>query len=92
MEKALIKSIAAGSVIPTIGKYTKDGQDLDYLLTFERFDPLTGQPVESAQESVSRAWVEAEIAVREQELADLNGLLDALSAPSVTVIADYSGQ
>lgn len=90
MDKTLIASIASGAVAPTIGKYTKDGEDLDYVLTFEKFDPLTGQPVESAQESVSRAWVEAEIAIRMQELADLNGLLDVLTDPGVTVLADYS--
>lgn len=41
MNTSLIKSIATNAVLPSIGKYTKDGQYLDYLLTFQTFDPMT---------------------------------------------------
>ena len=92
MDTALIKSIAAGTVVPTIGKYTKDGQDLDYVLTFQTFDSMTGELKSPTNASVSRAWVEGEIAAREDELANLEILLAMLSDEEVTVIADYSGQ
>lgn len=92
MNATLIKSVAAGTVVPTVGKYTKDGQDLDYVLTFQTFDPMTGKPKNPTNESVSRAWIESEIATREDELNDLQLLLTMLSDEGVTVIEDYTGQ
>lgn len=92
MNMLLIKSIASGDVQPTIGKYVKDGQDLDYLLTIQTFDPMTGAALTPTNESVSRAWIENEIATREDELNSLQLLPTALSDEGVTVLADYTGQ
>lgn len=90
MDMNLIKSIASGSVTPTIGKYTKDGQDLDYVLTFQTFDPMTGAAQSNTHESISRAWIENEIATREAELNNPYSLLSVLEGENVTVLADYT--
>jgi hypothetical protein len=91
MDSKLIEAIAKGKVVASIGKYVKDGIDLDYTLEVPKHDAYTGEElVETEHHSVSLAWIDLQIARTQAALDNLVSMKEILADKNVPVISDYT--
>ena len=90
MKSILVEAIINGKATVDIGKYTKDGKDLDYALKLSKFDEYTGEEVEIIDHSISVAQIEAEIQSLTKELDNMKALQVTLADDKIPVIADYT--
>ena len=89
MDNRLVEAIATAEITADIGKYTKDGKDLDYDVAIPFYDEYTGAET-SVTKSVSAAGLDEDIAEAQEILDNLKALKVILTDKEVPVIADYT--
>ena len=90
MDKTLISKIVTTDAAADIGKYTKDGADLDYTLVVQLYDQYTGEPSGTEQYSITAVWLDEEIDKAQKVLDDLKALKVVVTDEKVPVLADYT--
>ena len=91
MDNKLIEAIVTSTVTADIGKYTKDGVDLDYNINVPKYDEYTGvEKEETESHSVVLVGLDQQIAEAKKILANLEALKVILTDKEVPVIADYT--
>ncbi len=91
MNNNLIEAIVTSKVTCDIGKYTKDGIDLDYNVVMPKYDEYTGAEKEDTEShSVVLVGLDQQIADATKILDNLKALKGILTDKDVPVIADYT--
>jgi hypothetical protein len=89
MDNRLVEAIATAEITADIGKYIKDGKDLDYDVAIPFYDQYTGAET-SVSKSISAAELDDEIKKAQLILDNLKALKVILTDKDVPVIADYT--
>jgi hypothetical protein len=93
MNNKLIEAIVTSKVTADIGKYVKDGVDLDYDIVMPKYDEYTGvEQADTESHSVVLVGLDQQIADAKAVLANLEALKVILTDKDVPVIADYTAK
>ena len=93
MNNTLIEAIVTSKVAADIGKYVKDGVDLDYDIIVPKYDEYTGTEKEDTEaHSVVLVGLNQQIADAKAILTNLEALKVILTDEKVPVIADYTAK
>lgn len=90
MDNKLIEAIVTSKITVDIGKYTKDGEDLDYNIVVPKYDEYTGAEGETESHSVVLAGLEEQITETKKILANLEALKIILADKDIPVLVDYT--
>lgn len=91
MNNILIEAIVTSKVTADIGKYVKDGVDLDYNIVIPKYDEYTGVEKDATESrSVVLVGLDEQIANAQSILDNLKALKVILTDEKVPVIADYT--